>query len=302
MAKVKDYILSLDHDDAADIWDAYAWVANPEDSDDEEDPVDRDFQNAENAGERKLRVQHNKAFRLIRDSLSQEIFNKTLRLPHSVPKLLRFLQSNWNDGSSIDRDRLRQQYIEMKLADYADLDCYATAFTNLVLTMREHKIGMAANDDDVLFHFNKSMPAAWDQVKLASTAQRMDFEASIQFYLSNAKRDGTLPGTTKNHQNRLVRYIIRLKKVIRLKVEIPRKVKICQVRRSFVETFLEEIATEVTSASTPTSSHPELRLLASNRPTKGPLARSVERRGTRKTAASRSYDSRKLPNKLNQRT
>ena len=200
MAKVKDYILSLDHDNAADIWQAYAWEADPEDSDDEEDPAEQDYQQADNANDRKLRTQHNKAFALIRRSLSTEIFAKTLRLSHSVPKLLRFLQSNWNDGSVIDRDRLRQQYIDMKLSDYADLDCYATAFNNLVLTMREHKIGMAAKDDDVLFHFNKSLPAAWEQVKLATTAQGMDFEASISFYLQHAKQNETLPGTTKSPQ------------------------------------------------------------------------------------------------------
>ena len=86
--KVKDYILALEHDDAADIWQAFVWVRDPNNPD-APDPAEHDYQAAANQQARKLRVQHNKAYRFIRNALSPEVFNTTLRLPHNVPKLLR---------------------------------------------------------------------------------------------------------------------------------------------------------------------------------------------------------------------
>ena len=61
IAKVKDYILSLDHDEAADIWQAYEWAPG---GDGAGDPADKDYQAATNAAERKLRTQHNRRFAL----------------------------------------------------------------------------------------------------------------------------------------------------------------------------------------------------------------------------------------------
>ena len=66
--KVKDYILSLDHDEAAEIWQAFVWT-QPEGHNDP-DPAERDYQTAANTQERKLRVQHNKAFRFIRATVT----------------------------------------------------------------------------------------------------------------------------------------------------------------------------------------------------------------------------------------
>ena len=127
IAKVKDYILALDHDEAADIWQAYEWVPGIDGDDDDDegdadaDPGDKDYQAAANAAERKLRTQHNKAFRFIRNALSDELFDTTLRLPTSVPKLLRHLHKLVvSDGTVSDRDRLRTEYQEMNLEDYND--------------------------------------------------------------------------------------------------------------------------------------------------------------------------------------
>jgi hypothetical protein len=53
IAKVKDYILALDHDDAADIW--MAFEAGPGAAD-AADPADKDYQAGTNAAERKLRT------------------------------------------------------------------------------------------------------------------------------------------------------------------------------------------------------------------------------------------------------
>ena len=118
--RVKDYIMALDHDDAVDIWQAFIWEPGDAGDDDEgdeadADPADHDYQSATTAPERKLRIQHNKAFRFIRNSLSPEVFDTTMGLPCSVPKLLRHLRNYWNDGSVIDRDSLRMEYLEMAL-------------------------------------------------------------------------------------------------------------------------------------------------------------------------------------------
>ena len=44
--KVRDYIMALEHDDAADIWQAFVWVPGgpvDDEGDDEEDPADHDY-------------------------------------------------------------------------------------------------------------------------------------------------------------------------------------------------------------------------------------------------------------------
>ena len=138
IAKVKDHILALDHDDAADIWDTYMWVpggaADIADGDEgdpepESDPADRDYQTVRNQADRSLRRQHNKAFACIRNTLSPEMFETTLRLPTSVPKLLRHLHKLVvSDGTTSDKDRLRTEYQEMKLENCSDVQDYITAF------------------------------------------------------------------------------------------------------------------------------------------------------------------------------
>ena len=53
--KIKDYIMALDHDEAADIWAAFVWVpadpANPGN-----DPAEHDYLTAANGPAKKLRV------------------------------------------------------------------------------------------------------------------------------------------------------------------------------------------------------------------------------------------------------
>ena len=146
---IKDYILALDHDDAADIWTAYKWepadgVDNEaeEEEEEEEDPAERDYQLAVTASDRKLRTKHNMAFKYIRAHLSPAVFDTTMHLPTSVPKLLRHLRSYWNDGSVCDRDKLRTEYQDMRLEQYADMEEFITAFQNKVRVMRSHNLGL----------------------------------------------------------------------------------------------------------------------------------------------------------------
>ena len=196
-AKVKDYILALDHDDAADMWQAYEWkrtadnVADP-------DPADHDYQTCTNAAERKLRVQHNKAYKFIRSALTNEIFDTTLQLPTSVPKLLRHLHRQVvSDGTVSDRDRLRTEYQELTLEGSSDMQTYITAFKNMVHTLRDLKLGLVAEDGDVLHQFNKGLPSSWGNHKSIVSGLQLNFAAASAYYLKQAKDDATLPGSLK---------------------------------------------------------------------------------------------------------
>ena len=101
MAMARDYINALDDENAPDIWAHYVWVATAQDPD---DPIDtRTWQESTNAPQRRLRVQHNKAYAYLRRHLSAEIFDTTLRLPLHVPKLLRHLREYWHGHTVNDR-------------------------------------------------------------------------------------------------------------------------------------------------------------------------------------------------------
>jgi hypothetical protein len=200
MAKIEDYICSLDHDDAPDIWEAYKWDQGEQDGDD--DPADYDYQDANSANEKKLKRVHNKAFKYIRQHLSHEIFQTTLRVPRSVPKLLRHLRTYWHSGSVSDRATLRKQWSAMKLDDYKNMESYITEYKNKVCTMREYKIGVAKDDEDVLHHFEESLPDAWGHHKVTRLASKMKLHEAYTFYEELAKADASLPGaiapSTKN--------------------------------------------------------------------------------------------------------
>jgi hypothetical protein len=195
IAKVKDFILALDHDEAPDIWQAYTWVSGGAG---EVDPANHDYQNATNAAERKLRRQHNMAYQFIRNALCDELFDTTLYLPTSVPKLLHHLHKLVvSDGTVSDRDRLRTEYQEMSLEDYNDMQAYITAFKNKVHTLRDLNLGLVAADDDVLYQFNKGLPSTWSNHTCIVSALQMDYPAALAYYLKTAKDDATLPGNLK---------------------------------------------------------------------------------------------------------
>ena len=192
--KVKDYILALDHDDAYGIWEAYIWQpedpANPGD-----DPANKDYQDANTAPARKLRHLHNKAFAFIRRHLNEAMFQLSVGLSTSVPLLLRKLRDQNNDGGATDRSALRAEFDNIKLEDYDDMNLYICGFNNMVSKMKYFKIKSVEDDEDVLFRFNEGIPAAYDQVKLVVAAQEMNLLTAQKFYLGQAKRDESLPGT-----------------------------------------------------------------------------------------------------------
>ena len=140
---IEDVIMALDHDDAPDIWSVYAWRPDPDhdpDADDgqgnaigpEVDPIDHDYQDVtgrDAASKKKLRHQHNKAWKFIRARLSPELLLETNGIkPISVPKLLRKIRSYWNDGSTHDLDTLRTEFEELRLEQFSDMRAFQTAF------------------------------------------------------------------------------------------------------------------------------------------------------------------------------
>ena len=212
--KVRDYIYTLDHDDAIDIWRAFEWV-NPGPTPDPTwiqprnqpnavapminpvDPADHDYQAATDADTRKLRTQHNKAFKFIRKYLSADIFETTIGLPVSVPKLLRHLRNYWNDDSVANKVRIRQEFQAMNLDDYQTMENYITAFKNKVRILKNYRLGLVDTDDEILYQFNRGLPRAWDMYKSIVTAQQMVLDKALAYYLQIARDNETLPGTVK---------------------------------------------------------------------------------------------------------
>ena len=81
----------------------------------------------------------------------------------------------------------------MKLDAFNDLEEYTTAFENLVHTMREYKIGLTDNDEDVLYQYEKGLPDAYKYHKTIRLAQNLNLATALTFYKQVAK-DDSLPG------------------------------------------------------------------------------------------------------------
>lgn len=194
LSQVKDLILSLDHDEAADIWQAYSnWdPATPI-----VDAADEDYQNAVNASAKKLRHLHNKAYRMIRLSLSSEVFDTTLELDTHVPQLLRHIRKWWHSNSIYDRIELIEEYEEMRLGQYQDMEVYQTAFKNKVRIMRDYHIGLVSDDETVLYSFEKHLPAAYKEHINLRIAQAMTYTNALTFYATVARKDKDLPGAIR---------------------------------------------------------------------------------------------------------
>ena len=195
IAQARDYILAIDHDDAITMWHIYEWTPDPAVENDV-DPIDHDYQTASTAPQKKLRTLHNKAWQFLRQNLSQKIFDTTHKLRISVPVLLRHLRANWHEHSPNDRAALVSVYREMKLSNYQDMDEYVTAFENQVHTLREYKIGSAAEDEDVLYQFELGLPEAWTQFIATRTANSLNYDQALAFYKGQAKAPSNhrLPG------------------------------------------------------------------------------------------------------------
>ena len=196
IAHVKDLVLSIDHEHAPEMYTDYEWIFTRA-AGDVNDPADYDYQDGSNAEKRKLRTQHNKLFKAIRDSLSAPLFRTTLQLPNNVPKLLRHLHRKYNSGNVADRTRLRNEYQAMKLNHFADVEQYITEFHNKVEELKEQKLGLVDSDEEVLFQFNQGLPSQWDIYVAMTVAQGLTFAQSCAFYKSTATRQPNLPGANR---------------------------------------------------------------------------------------------------------
>ena len=177
-ARVKDYILALDDDNAATMWEDYEWKGDNE----EDDPISKNWQEAPNQQARKTRRVHNQAFAYIRRHLSDEIFKTTLQLKTSVPVLLRHIRNYWHDHSPIDRAHLRAKLEATKLSQFKTMEQYITEYKMLVAECREFNIGIVKNDEDALYQFEAGLPSAWQTNKTIRLAQNLDLEKALNFY------------------------------------------------------------------------------------------------------------------------
>ena len=95
--KAEDYLRERKHHLADTMISAAWWVpADPEDA----DPAVA-FRNlpVESETEQRFKVVHQQAFAFLRRKLCDALFTKTLTMQHkTVPDLLRFLRTLWNDG------------------------------------------------------------------------------------------------------------------------------------------------------------------------------------------------------------
>jgi hypothetical protein len=80
------------------------------------------------------------------------------------------------------------------------MQAYITAFKNKVHTLRDLKLGLVAEDDDVLYQFNKGLPSTWGNHTSIVSALQMSFSAAVAYYLKTAKDDATLPGNLKRRK------------------------------------------------------------------------------------------------------
>ena len=191
----KDYIHALDCDEAADIWQAYIFDPTLPANANLPDPADHDYQTCTNAVQRKLRTQHNKAWRFLRAHLSVKLFNTTKKLPMSVPKLLRHLKAQWVDANSVsDRNAMRETFNAMKLSMFDDVEDFVTAFDAHVQIMIETGI-MHHTPEDLLYQLNTGLPSAWSEHRNLATANGMSYDDACAYYIACAKKDSSLPGT-----------------------------------------------------------------------------------------------------------
>ena len=198
MAQVEDQIGAIDHEDAMTIWDDFMWKKNPDD-DDDEDPIDRDWQLADNAGLKKRRLMHNKLWSYLRKHLDTEMFQSSLRVKtKSVPLLLRHIRDKWYKHSPADRAKLKDKLNAMKVSDYANMELYGESFMTLIEIMRNYDIGMANSEEDCIYAFEQGIPVEWDTYKAIRRANFDDLKGTIDHYVAVSKSNPNLIGSVGN--------------------------------------------------------------------------------------------------------
>ena len=193
--KAEDYIKGQGHH-AADSMIVAAWWKAPERADDDEgdDPVDPaiGFRSlpTNSESQRQFKVIHQRTFAYLRRKLSDGLFQKTMNMKSkTVPELLRLLRDNWNDGSAIDRSRLRVEMEACRPEQYGTFIEYLTALEHKFVAAKAAGISMYDSDEDKLHRLTSSLDDTWKTYKATITATGLNYAAAKAFLQKCAKQD-----------------------------------------------------------------------------------------------------------------
>lgn len=176
--RVEDYLRGRKHYRAEDIIAASWWNGRGQDPAIEYRnlPVDNDDNKA-------FKIIHQQAFGYVRRALSDALFSKTLELTHkTVPDLLRLLRNEWNDGSVIDRARLRDEMDEMNISKFQNYNEYEAAFKNLCSNLEANGVTTYVDDEEKLYKFTKGLDPTWRiPIEMVSVNEKAWKEATAYF-------------------------------------------------------------------------------------------------------------------------
>ena len=201
--KAEDYIRGQGHHAADTMIEAAWWVSPVVDEGDEgddppEDPADI-FLNLPTNSEtqRQFKVVHQRVFAFLRRKLCDGLFQKTMNMKvKTVPALLRLLRDTWNDGSAIDRGRLRDEMAACRPEQYGSFIEYVTALDQMFATMKSAGISTYDDDEDKLYRLVTSLDDTWKIHKSTATATELSYTDAKAFFQKCAKSDPNISGTS----------------------------------------------------------------------------------------------------------
>ena len=193
--RVEDYLCAAKHYLADSMWEAAFWVPEEED---EVDPV-LHFRNlpTNNKSEQEFKMVHRGAFGFIRQKLSNALFQKTVKMPHkTVPDLIRFLRTAWNDGSAIDRSRLRIEMEALRLEQFSNFEEYLTALEHKFSDLTDAGVKTYDDDEDKLHKLLASLDNTWRIHTATITANELNYAKAKAYLQKVAKSDSNITGTS----------------------------------------------------------------------------------------------------------
>ena len=116
----------------------------------------------------------------------------------TVPALLRPLRDTWNDGSAIDRGRLRDEMAACRPEQYGSFTEYITALDQMFATMKSAGINCNTYDDDEdkLYRMITSLDDTWKIHKSTATATELSYTEAKAFFQKCAKSVPNISGTS----------------------------------------------------------------------------------------------------------
>ena len=149
-----------------------------------------------NNDEKAFKVAHQQTFRFLRGKLEEALYNKTMQLQHkTVPHLIRFLRNEWNDGSVIDRDRLRNEMDGLTIDKFTNYSEYETTFTNLCAAMEANGINEYASEESKLYRLIKGLNETWKLQIEVVQAGELPYAKASAYFQNVAKQNHSITGT-----------------------------------------------------------------------------------------------------------